>query len=122
MSREFEMPVASVFYMPGQGMVLAGSVRRGVIAIGDRVTVASPLAAKTAVVAGLERLGTRELIDTANPDDEIAILCRDVEVEDVPDGLERVDQYAWKVLDLTVRSLESAPSRWWKRIFPGSEG
>ena len=118
MSRNFEMPVTSVFYMPGQGIVLAGIVRAGVVAIGDRLTVTCQRAEKTAVVVGIERLGTRELIGSASEADEVAICFRGIEANDLPDGLQRVDEYGWKAIDLTVQSPPAFPlSRWWKRIF-----
>ena len=117
MSRRFEMPVTSVFHIRGQGLILGGVVSTDTVRIGDRLTVRSPLAAKSGVVAGLERLGTRELIDTANAADAVAICFRDVAADDIPDGIERVDQYGWKAVNLTVASPESAWSRWWKRIF-----
>ena len=111
------MSVSSIFFIRGQGMVLAGVILRGVVMIGDRLTVASPLASKRTVVAGLERVGTRELLETAKEAEEIAILCRDLEAEDVADGLERVDDFGWKVVKLTVRSLEPTGLPWWKRIY-----
>ena len=120
MSRDFEMPVSSVFHMRGRGMVFAGVIRRGVVTIGDRLTVASPLASKRAVVAGLERVGTHQFIETATVNDEVAILCRGIEAEDLADGLQRVDEFGWKVLDLTVRSFESTTWRWWKRLYHGA--
>ncbi len=116
MSRGFEMPVTSVFYIRGQGMILGGVVSTGTVAIGDRLTVRSLLAAKTGVVVGLERLGTQELIDTANEGDAVAICFRDVAADDISDGIERVGQYGWKPVNLTVASPESALSRWWKPI------
>ena len=119
MSRGFEMPVTSVFYLRGRGMILGGVVRTGTVTIGDRLTVRSLLAAKTAVVVGLERLGTRELIPTANEGDAVAICFRDLEADDVPDGLERVGQHDWKAINLTVGAHESALSRWWKRRVRG---
>ena len=120
MSRGFEMPVTSVFYIRGQGMILGGVVSRGTVTIGDRLTVRSRTAAKTGVVVGLERLGTRELIDMANEADAVAICFRDVAADDIADGMERAGRYGWEPVNLTVASPDSAWSRWWKRIsFPG---
>ena len=111
------MPVTSVFYIRGQGMILGGVISSGTVRIGDRLAVRSLLAAKTGRVVGLERLGTRELIDTANEADAVAICFRDVGADDIPDGMERVGQYGWKPVHLTVASPESAWLRCWRRIF-----
>ena len=116
MSRGFEMPVTSVFYIRGQGMILAGVVRAGVVTVGDRLTVSSPLAAKAAVVVGLERLGTHELVDTAKENDEIAICFRRLEANDLPDGLQRTGENNWMPVNLTVRSTEPILRRFWKRV------
>ena len=110
------MQVSSIFSIRGRGMVLAGVIRRGVVTIGDRLSVAAPQAVKSAIVAGLERVGTHELVDNAKQGDEVAILCRGVETDDIRDGLERVDEIGWKVVDLTVRSPESLGSRLWRRM------
>jgi translation elongation factor EF-Tu-like GTPase len=111
------MPVSSIFYMRDRGIVLAGAIRSGTITIGQRVIIASPNKSKRAVVAGVERIGTREFVDTAKSGDEIAILCRDVLIEDISDGVERVDAMQWKVLDVTVRSSEVSAASWWKRLW-----
>jgi translation elongation factor EF-Tu-like GTPase len=65
MNERFEMPVRSIFSMRDREMVLAGVVRKGLVAMGDRLTVTSPRAAKVTTAAGLERLGTRELLMSA---------------------------------------------------------
>lgn len=114
------MPVSSIFYMRNQGMVLAGLIHRGTVAIGDRVTITSPRAAKHAVVAGLERIGTREFLDSAKEGQEIAILCRGLQIEDFADGVERVDESGWRVVDLTVTSAEFGLARWWSRVWKRS--
>ena len=123
MSRGFEMPVTSVFYLRGQGMILAGVVRAGVVAVGDRLTVRSPLAARVAVVVGLERVGTHELIATARENDEIAICFRGLDADDLPDGLQRTGEHTWTPVNLTVRSTEPVLLRLWKRVFsPAQRG
>jgi translation elongation factor EF-Tu-like GTPase len=116
MSRGFEMPVTSVFYLRGQGMILAGVVRGGVVMVGDRLAVSSPRAARVAVVVGLETVGTHELIATAKENDEIAICFRGLDADDFPDGLQRTGEHTWTPLNLTVRSTEPLLSRLWKRI------
>ena len=117
MTGDFEMPVSSLFNMPNQGTVLAGLINRGGVAIGDHVTIASPGAAKDVVVAGLEQIGTRKFLDSATQGQEIAILCRGLQIEDLADGLERIEEGGWKVVSLTVRSADSGPLRWWNRIW-----
>jgi translation elongation factor EF-Tu-like GTPase len=117
MSSNFTMLVSSIFYMRGHGIVLAGRIDSGSIAIGDRVAILSPRAAKRAVVAGLERVGTKELLTDATEGQEIAILCRDVQIEEIADGVERGDDGGWKVVNLSVSSAEDSTKPWWSRLW-----
>jgi elongation factor Tu len=107
----FEMPVESIFHIPGQGTVLAGHIRSGQVKVGDKVDVCSPLKSASLQVAGLERIGVREMLGSAQNGDEVGVLVRGLSLEQVEDGVKRVEPLVWQVVSLTLRGT---PRPWWK--------
>jgi translation elongation factor EF-Tu-like GTPase len=54
MTAVFQMPVQSMFHMPGQGTIFHGRIVLGRISMGSRIVVASPNRFVSAKVAGIE--------------------------------------------------------------------
>ena len=77
MTEVFQMPVQSMFHMPGQGTIFHGTIASGRISMGSRIVVASPKRCVSAKVAGIEGIGTKIQLSSAGSGDEIAILVRE---------------------------------------------
>ncbi len=107
----FEILADSIFHIPGQGTVLAGHIRSGQVKVGDKVEVCSPSNSVSLRVAGLERIGTREMPSSAQTGEEVGVLIRGLSLEQVEDGVRRVEPLVWQVVSLTLRGT-SRP--WWK--------
>jgi len=77
----FEMPVADVFNITGQGVVITGKVRSGAISVGDSVCISggSPV-----TVTGIEIF--RKLLDTLAAGDTGGLLLKDIAKGDVAKG------------------------------------
>ena len=110
----FTVRINDIFYMRGQGMVLAGRVESGTVRSGARALLLTPATSVVAELAGLER--NRKLITRAAAGEDVALLFREVEPSALTGGVERVEPRkneppVWKVFDLKV---EEAPKRWWE--------
>jgi elongation factor Tu len=83
-SRPFLLPVEDVFTITGRGVVVTGTVERGVLKVGDTVEIVGIKATKTATVTGIEVF--RKMLDEAKAGDNIGVLLRGVTKEDVVRG------------------------------------
>ena len=83
--RPFLMPVEDVFSITGRGTVATGRVERGTIKLSDTVEIVglSPEARST-VVTGVEMF--RKLLDSAVAGDNVGILLRGVQRDDIERG------------------------------------
>ena len=81
----FLMPVEDVFTITGRGTVATGRVERGVVKLQDEVEIVglSDESSKT-VVTGVEMF--RKLLDQAEAGDNIGVLLRGVQREDIKRG------------------------------------
>jgi elongation factor Tu len=86
--RELDKPllisVEDVFSITGRGTVATGRVERGRVKVGDTVEIVGIQATKTSVVTGVEMF--RKLLDEAQAGDNIGILLRGVEKDQVERG------------------------------------
>ena len=80
----FLMAVEDVFYISGRGVVATGRIERGVIKTGDPLEILGLKAAKTTTVAGIEMF--RKILSEAKAGDNVGILLRGVEKNDVERG------------------------------------
>jgi elongation factor Tu len=85
MNKPFLMPVEDVFSITGRGTVATGRVERGVLHVSDEVEIVG-LAdeARKVVVTGIEMF--RKLLDEAEPGDNIGILLRGVQRNEIERG------------------------------------
>jgi len=83
--KPFLMPVEDVFTITGRGTVATGRVERGVVKVGDEVQIIglNPEIKKT-VVTGVEMF--RKLLDQAQAGDNIGVLLRGIDREQVERG------------------------------------
>src|SRR5437667_8145461 len=83
--KPFLMPVEDVFSISGRGTVGTGRVERGKVKVGDKVEVVGLRDTRDTVVTGVEMF--RKSMDEAIAGDNIGILLRGIEKEDLERGM-----------------------------------
>jgi elongation factor Tu len=107
----FQMVAKDIFHIEGHGTVLTGQIQSGRVALGNPVEVFSPSKMARGVVAGLEKLGTREIIRSAKKGDKVGICVRLLSIDQIDDGVERLEPFGWKIVSLRLRGVRRP---WWK--------
>lgn len=82
--KPFLLSVEDVFTITGRGTVATGRVERGKVKVGDAVEIVGIKPTKKSVATGLEMF--RKLLDESQAGDNIGILLRGVEKEEVERG------------------------------------
>ncbi len=82
--KPFLMPVEDVFTITGRGTVATGRVERGTVKVGDTVEIVGMGARKQTVITGVEMF--RKLLDQAQAGDNIGLLLRGVERNEIERG------------------------------------
>ena len=82
--QQFLMPVEDVFTITGRGTVATGRVERGVVKVGDNVSIVGMGSDKASVVTGVEMF--RKLLDEAQAGDNIGVLLRGITRTDIERG------------------------------------
>jgi len=83
--KPFLMPVEDVFSITGRGTVGTGRVERGVIKQGEEVEIVGIRETRKTVVTGVEMF--RKLLDQAQAGDNVGLLLRGVDKEDLERGM-----------------------------------
>lgn len=84
LDKPFLMPVEDIFTIKGRGTVATGRVERGVIKVGEEIELVGLRDTKKTVVTGVEMF--RKLLDQGQAGDNVGILLRGVEREDIERG------------------------------------
>ena len=82
--KPFLMPVEDVFSIKGRGTVVTGRIGRGKIKVGEEVEIVGLKKPKKSTVTGVEMF--RKLLDEGQAGDNVGILLRGVEKNDVERG------------------------------------
>ncbi len=82
--RPFLMPIEDVFSITGRGTVVTGKVETGVINSGDEIEVVGIRDTQTTTVTGVEMF--RKILDQGMAGDNVGLLLRGTEKEDVERG------------------------------------
>ena len=82
--KPFLMPIEDVFSISGRGTVVTGRVDRGKVKVGEEVEIVGFKATEKKIVTGVEMF--RKLLDEGVAGDNIGVLLRGVEKEDVERG------------------------------------
>jgi len=82
--KAFLMPVEDVFSISGRGTVATGRIESGVIKTGEEVEIVGISETKKSVCTGVEMF--RKLLDTGEAGDNVGILLRGVERDDIQRG------------------------------------
>jgi elongation factor Tu len=83
--KPFLMPVEDVFSITGRGTVGTGRVERGMIKVGDKIERVGIKETRETVVTGVEMF--RKLLDHAEAGDNIGLLLRGVEKQELERGM-----------------------------------
>ena len=82
--KPFLMPVEDVFSISGRGTVATGRIESGVIKTGEEVEIVGVTETKKSVCTGVEMF--RKLLDSGEAGDNVGILLRGVERDDIQRG------------------------------------
>jgi elongation factor Tu len=80
----FLMPIEDVFGIKGRGTVATGRVERGVVKVGEEIEIVGIRTTRKSVVTGVEMF--RKLLDAGEAGDNIGVLLRGIEREDIERG------------------------------------
>jgi elongation factor Tu len=84
LDKPFLMPIEDVFSIKGRGTVVTGRVERGIVKVNDEVEIVGLRDTKKTVVTGVEMF--RKTLDQGQAGDNIGVLLRGVEKEEVERG------------------------------------
>jgi len=84
LDKPFLMPIEDVFSIKGRGTVVTGRVERGKVKLNDEVEIVGIKPTKKTVVTGVEMF--RKSLDEGQAGDNIGVLLRGIEKEDVERG------------------------------------
>ncbi|MEX1052657.1 MAG: elongation factor Tu [Patescibacteria group bacterium] len=82
--KPFLMPIEDVFTIQGRGTVVTGRVARGVLKVNDEVEIVGLKATTKTIITGIEMF--RKSLDDARAGDNVGLLLRGIEKEDVQRG------------------------------------
>ena len=82
--KPFMMPIEDVFSISGRGTVVTGRVERGQVKVGEEIEIVGFKPTEKKVVTGVEMF--RKLLDAGEAGDNIGVLLRGVEKDDVERG------------------------------------
>src|SRR5207247_1840043 len=83
--KPFQMAVEDVFSISGRGTVGTGRVERGKVKVGEKVEIVGLRETRESVVTGVEMF--RKLLDEAQAGDNVGLLPRGVDKDDLERGL-----------------------------------
>jgi len=84
LDKEFLMPVEDVFSIKGRGTVVTGRIETGVIKVGEEIEIVGLHDSKKSTVTGVEMF--RKMLDQGQAGDNVGILLRGIEKDDVERG------------------------------------
>lgn len=94
----FRMTVQDIFSIKDRGTVVTGRIESGTVTVGDEIRIQGKSSSKTATVNGVEI--RRKVITHAQAGDDIGILLKDIDKEDVQQG----DILAGSEVDVTWKT------------------
>ncbi|MFH0905659.1 MAG: elongation factor Tu [bacterium] len=84
LDKPFLMPVEDVFSIKGRGTVVTGRVEQGIVKVNEEVEIVGIKPTRKTVVTGVEMF--RKMLDQGQAGDNVGLLLRGVEKEDVERG------------------------------------
>ncbi len=83
--KPFLMPIEDVFSISGRGTVATGRVERGIVKVNDKLQLVGLRDTKEVVVTGIEMFN--KILDEGRAGENVGVLLRGVEKEDVERGM-----------------------------------
>ena len=83
--KPFLMPVEDVFSITGRGTVATGRIERGIVKVGEEVSLIGFNADKKTVITGVEMF--RKLLDEGRAGDNVGLLLRGIGKEEIERGM-----------------------------------
>jgi elongation factor Tu len=83
-AQPFLMPVIDVFAIPGRGFAVTGRIKRGTCKMGDSVEIVGSRHTRKTAIAGVTM--SKKLLKEARAGDDVGILLRGIEKDDVVRG------------------------------------
>ncbi len=84
LDKPFLMPIEDIFSIKGRGTVVTGRIERGVVKVNDTIEIVGIRPNQTSVVTGVEMF--RKLLDEGQAGDNVGILLRGIEKDQVERG------------------------------------
>jgi elongation factor Tu len=84
LDKPFLMPIEDIFSIQGRGTVVTGRIEKGVIKVGEEVEIVGFRETRKTVVTGVEMF--RKLLDSGMAGDNVGLLLRGIDKEDVERG------------------------------------
>ncbi len=84
LDKPFLMPVEDVFSIKGRGTVVTGRVERGIVKVNEEIEIVGIKPTKKTIVTGVEMF--RKELDQGQAGDNIGVLLRGIEKDDVERG------------------------------------
>jgi len=85
LDKPFLMPVEDVFTITGRGTVVTGAIAQGKVHVGDKVEIVGIRDTRETTCTGVEMF--RKLLDEGQAGDNVGLLLRGIEREDVERGM-----------------------------------
>src|SRR5213595_1718372 len=82
--RPFLMPIEDIFSIQGRGTVVTGRIEQGVCKVGEEMEIVGFTDTRKTVVTGVEMF--KKLLDTGEAGDNVGLLLRGIEKNDVERG------------------------------------
>src|SRR5258706_3297673 len=82
--KPFMMPIEDVFSISGRGTVVTGRIERGTVKVGEEIEIVGVKPTEKKVVTGVEMF--RKILDAGEAGDNVGVLLRGVEKNDVERG------------------------------------
>jgi len=83
--KDFLMPIEDVFTISGRGTVVTGRIERGIVKVSDEIEIVGIRDTQKKVVTGVEMF--KKLLDEGRAGDNIGVLLRGTDREDVERGM-----------------------------------
>jgi elongation factor Tu len=84
LDKPFLMPIEDIFSIQGRGTVVTGRIEKGVVKVGEEVEIVGFRDTRKTVVTGVEMF--RKLLDSGMAGDNVGLLLRGIDKEDVERG------------------------------------
>ena len=82
--KPFLMPIEDVFSISGRGTVVTGRIERGQVKVGEEIEIIGFKPSEKKIVTGVEMF--RKLLDSGQAGDNVGVLLRGVEKDDIERG------------------------------------